>query len=158
MTSMRKGIAGFIAGALAVAVFHQGMYFVLKKGGLPLQGTPWSLTPNPAAFGLPSLLNLMFWGGLWGGVYAFVAERIPGRYGWHKGIVFGTGATLLLGSWILVSLAKGRPLFNGFLADWQWSRLQTGFLLNGIAFGAGLGCLYPAAVRVLGAREDNGPS
>ena len=57
---------GFLAGALAVALFHQGMYWLLKEANVPLQGTPWNMAPAAAAYGLPVLFNQMFWGGLWG--------------------------------------------------------------------------------------------
>lgn len=149
-----RGIAGFAAGALAVAIFHQGMLFAMKQAGMPLQGMPWSLAPNNAAFGMPSLLNLMFWGGLWGVAFALLWQRVPVRPSWLSGLVFGVLGPMLLGSWIAVALMKGRPLFNGFLTDWKLVRLQTGFLLNGLAFGLGLGLLYPMLASWLGVKRD----
>ena len=57
-------VLGFIAGALATLVFHQGMVLILNTAGIiPVQ--PYSMRPIPP-FGVPALLNSMFWGGLWG--------------------------------------------------------------------------------------------
>ena len=64
--SVHRTIAGFIAGALAVAIFHQGMYLLMKQFGVPLPGAPWNMAPAASAYGMPTVLNQMFWGGLWG--------------------------------------------------------------------------------------------
>lgn len=144
-----RAVAGFAAGALAVAIFHQGMYVLLARLGIPLQGVPWDMRPDVAAYGLPRLVNLMFWGGLWGIAFAWLGDRLSGP-GWWRGMLFGMLGPMLLGSWIVVSLIKGRPVLNGFLTDWSLLRLRTGFLLNGVAFGLGLGLLHPLLARLLG--------
>jgi hypothetical protein len=62
-----------------------------------------------------------------------------------RGFVFGCIFPMLLGSWLIVALIKGQPLLanafgkNGF----NILQLRNGFLLNGVAFGIGLGLLYP---------------
>ena len=147
---LSRVFTGFLAGALAVALFHQGMYWLLKEANVPLQGTPWNMAPAAAAYGLPVLFNQMFWGGLWGVVFAFMFERIPGHQGWLKGFLFGVVFPMLLGSWLVVSLIKGQPVFAGLLTDGNIMRLRTGFLLNGVAFGIGLGLLYPLLWRFTG--------
>ncbi len=148
--TLTKSIAGFLAGALAVLVFHQGMYWLLKSSGVTLAGLPWNMAPAKEAYGLPTLANQMFWGGLWGVAYAFVRRWLPVRPNWLKGFLFGAVFTMLLGSWVVVSWIKGRPLFNGFLADLQLMRLYTGFMLNGVAFGIGLGIIYGFLSGLLG--------
>lgn len=45
-TRASKIIAGFFAGALAVAIFQQGMHFALAKYGIPFQVPPWNMAPN----------------------------------------------------------------------------------------------------------------
>ena len=110
-STITKTIAGFIAGALAVAIFHQAMYWALMKFGVSLQGSPWNLAANKAAYNMPTVVNQMFWGGLWGVVFAFLADHIPG--GPLKGFVFGCVFPMLLGSWLIVPLIKGRRFSPG---------------------------------------------
>lgn len=142
--SITRTAAGFVAGALAVAVFHQGMYLLLKQSGVPLSGRPWNFAPAPQAFGMPTLFNQMFWGGAWGVLFAHGFERWPGDRAWLKGLLFGIVFPMLLGSWLLVAAIKGQPLFAGFLIDFNPVRLRNGFLLNGVALGIGIGVLYPS--------------
>lgn len=136
-------VCGFIAGMLAVAVFHQGMYALLQQVGLPLRGSPWNLAADPNAFGLPRLLNQMFWGGAWGVLFAALVDRVPAGPTWARGFVFGMIFPMLLGSWLLVAMLKGQPLFSGaFAKGFDIARLRNGFLLNGVAYGIGLGLLW----------------
>jgi len=60
----RALVLGFLAGALAVVTFHQGMVFLLSSVGL-IQSRVYALHGVPP-FGVPTILNQMFWGGLWG--------------------------------------------------------------------------------------------
>lgn len=153
-STMTRVIGGFIAGALAVLIFHQGMYVILQQLGVPLQGTPFNMTPDKAAYGMPRLFNQMFWGGLWGIIFAYVINVLPGP-NWLRGFIFGTVFTLLLGSWLLVAMIKGTPLFSGaFAKGFDIMRLRTGFLLNGVAFGLGLGLLYPLLAGMMGGRSE----
>jgi hypothetical protein len=147
---LMRAITGFLAGALAVLLFHQGTYFALVKLGVPLQGSPWNMAPLPAAFGMPALLNQMFWGGLWGVLFSALYHMLPTRMGWVKGVLFGLLFPMLLGSWIIVPLIKGGPLFANVMSDMNWMRLRPGILLNGIGLGLGLGLLYPLLARAIG--------
>lgn len=154
-SSVSKIVAGFIAGALAVLIFHQGMYVAMQYFGLPLRGAPWSMAPDAAAFGMPRVLNQAFWGGLWGIVFAYVIEYLAIGPNWLRGLVFGMIFPMLLGSWIIVALIKGQPMFSNAMAKGGFDimALRNGFLLNGIAFGIGLGLLYPVLAGMLGARS-----
>lgn len=135
-----KAAQGFAAGALAVLIFHQSMYFVLSQFNL-VQNLPWRMNPIPP-FGVPSLINQMFWGGLWGVLYAVaVARWIPGAL-WIGGLVFGLVFPMTLGSWLIVPLIKSQPLLSGYFIHHDPLRLLSGFLLNGIAYGLGLGIIY----------------
>lgn len=57
-------LPAFIAGALAVLVFHQSALGLLHLVGLTSR-TPFVLGGVPP-LGVPQLLSLMFWGGVWG--------------------------------------------------------------------------------------------
>jgi hypothetical protein len=77
----------FIAGALAVVAFHQVMVFMLSTIGL-IQSRVYSMRGVPP-FGVPTLLNQMFWGGLWGLLFAAIADRLPPWSLLLRGLVFG---------------------------------------------------------------------
>lgn len=147
---LRRSIAGFVHGALAVAIFHQGMYWTLLRAGMGLQGAPWSMAAAGGTPGVPVLLNQMFWGGLWGIAFAWLYGLLPGRWGWLRGLVFGCVFPMLVGSWLVVALMKGRPILAGVLIDGNFQRLLSGFLLNGVAFGVGVGLLWPMLARLAG--------
>lgn len=138
---MREMLLGFVAAAIAVLVCHQGMLFFIGQLGWT-KGAAWSLAGVPP-YGVPRLVNAMFWGGLWGTLFGAIADRMPGGAYWFKGFVFGLVFTTILGSWLVVSLVKGRPVFSGFFADYDIAKLRNGFLLNSVAFGIGLGLIYP---------------
>lgn len=137
----RNVVAGFLAGALSVIVFHQSAYAVMSNLGM-VQGQPWRMNSFVAPFNVPDLVNQSFWGGLWGILFALVVDRMPRVPTWVNGLIFGLLFTMLLGSWIIVALIKGRPLFSGYFQNLDMGRLRNGFLLNGVAFGIGLGLIY----------------
>ena len=152
--SVTKIVAGFIAGALAVLVFHQGMYVVMQYLGLPLRGAPWSMAADPAAYGMPRVLNQAFWGGLWGIVFAYLIDNMPFGPNWLRGFIFGMVFPMLLGSWVVVAMIKGQPMFSGAFGKDGFNilALRNGFLLNGLAFGIGLGLLYPMLAGMMSGR------
>ncbi|MBM3607772.1 MAG: hypothetical protein FJX29_04840 [Alphaproteobacteria bacterium] len=96
-------IWGFIAGALAVLVFHQ--LTILTLNGFRFSSV-WQMTPAIPPFGVPRLLNQMFWGGAWGILLAAVAHKLPGGIGYYvAGFLFGA-IVLSIGSWYLVPAVK----------------------------------------------------
>src|ERR1700682_2847897 len=75
-TVVKAAALGFIAGAIGVLVFHQGLILVLHVfGAMPF--TPYSLKPT-APFGVPQVLSLAFFGGLWGIALILIMVRVPG--------------------------------------------------------------------------------
>ncbi len=121
-------LLGFLAGALAVLVTHQGTVWLLHMGGW-LPNPPYSLRPIPP-FGVPAVLNSAFWGGLWGIALALLL-RATGWPSLLTGLVFGALAASLV-AWTVVPAIKGLPLF----ARGDVSRLSRGPIING-AWGWG---------------------
>lgn len=152
-STMTKVIGGFIVGCLAVLIFHQGMYVILQQIGLPLRGAPFSMTPNKSAFGMPTLFNQMFWGGLWGIVFAYTIDMLPGP-NWLRGMIFGFLGPVLLGGWLLVAHFKGLPYFGGAFEKGGFNIMawRNTFLLNSVGFGLGLGLLYPLVAGMMSRR------
>jgi uncharacterized membrane protein YagU involved in acid resistance len=131
---------GFVAGALAVLVFHQGMILLLHLAG-QIPNFPWSMRPVPP-LGVPALVNSMFWGGVWGLLFALVVNALPVTSIWLKGIIFGILGPWLLGNGVLVPLIKGGPLLFGFSIQ----RMMVGAMI-GAAFGLGLGLIFDVLRR-----------
>ncbi|MGL4635108.1 MAG: hypothetical protein ACRCWF_03930, partial [Beijerinckiaceae bacterium] len=130
--SPRTLILGFVAGALSVLVFHQGMVFLLHMMK-QTPNAPWNFAAMKTGMGLPVLVNQMFWGGLWGVAFAAVSHLIPVAHNILRGAIFGLIGPFLLGGGVLVPLLKQTgPYF------WAWpgQRWIVGGLI-GAAFGIG---------------------
>ena len=60
----RGTILGFIAGFLAVLIFHQSLWYLINLVGLiPLGRLAWSLDPIPP-YDVLSVISKAFWGAL----------------------------------------------------------------------------------------------
>ena len=57
-------VVGFLAGFVSVLVFHQGAAGLLHALGLTPRA-PYSFQPTQP-LGVPVLLSISFWGGVWG--------------------------------------------------------------------------------------------
>jgi hypothetical protein len=135
---------GFIAAAISVLVVHEGIIYLLGMSGfLPPPNRGWSMTPGIAPWGVPRLVNNIFWGGLWGALFALIYEWVPGGWSWLKGLIYGL-AIVVVSNWILLPLIKGQVfgqanqvLFGG----WNPTRMVAVALIVG-GFGLGLGIIY----------------
>jgi hypothetical protein len=125
-------IYGFISGFFATLIFHQLMLALLHYLSIAPFG-PFSMTAT-SPFGVPSVISLSFWGGVWGIVYAMLDIRFPGdfRY-WITAFSFGAIFPSLVALLIVFPL-KGLPFAGG----WKPMILLTVFLVNG-AWGVGTG-------------------
>lgn len=104
-------LAGFAAAAIAVVSVHQALVFIFNRAGW-ISTKPWSIEPF-GPFNAPTIVNSIFWGGLWGVAYAVIEQRLPGGAAWTKGWIFGLGVALL-SNFTLLPLIKGQPVFMGF--------------------------------------------
>jgi hypothetical protein len=140
--SARTLILGFVAGAISVLVFHQGMIFLLYMMK-QTPNFPWNVTAMKTGMGLPILVNQMFWGGLWGVAFAAIGHMIPIAHNILRGAVYGLIGPFLLGGGVLVPLLKQTgPYF------WAWpgQRWIVGALI-GAAFGAGIAVILRALAK-----------
>lgn len=126
-------LRAFIAGFASTLVFHQGLLLAFYLAGL-YSRAPWNMEPV-APIGVPAVLSLAFWGGLWGILLWLLVRRFQGGRRWALAI--GLGA--LLPS--LVALAIVLPLKGGtFFAGGDPTVLIGALLLNG-AWGFGVALL-----------------
>jgi len=123
-------IVGFIAGFIGTITFHQGTLAWVYHEGL-VDRAPWSLTPVPP-LGVPALVSLAFWGGVWGMALIFLLPRTPWRASyWVRAFLLGAILPSLV-AWFLVAPLKGQPMLGGG----QLAGIIMPLLLNG-AWGLG---------------------
>jgi hypothetical protein len=124
-------LSGFLAGFLATLIFHQlVLAFLWGIGVAPFR--PFILAPTPP-FGVPVVLSLAFWGGIWGIFLALIQDRFPRSGYWLILFLFGAIIPSLVALIIVLPL-KGRPMGGG----WHPALLATAFVINGAwAMGTG---------------------
>jgi hypothetical protein len=131
----------FAAGCLAVLTCHQGALAGLHALGVT-DRTAFVLTPTPP-LGVPQVLSLAFWGGVWAVVLWPVAAGLAARTGsWIAGIGLLTVAPSLI-AWFLVAPLKGQPMTNVL----QATVMATSLLING-AWGVGVVLLMKRAMGI----------
>ncbi len=132
--TVSRFVLAFMAGFLAVVLFHQSLLALLHA----VNFTPRSAYPTEPTqpFGIPQIWSLAFWGGLWGVVFATIAGRfrLEKSY-WLAAVLFGAIAPTLV-AWIVVAPLKNQPIAG----DWKPVTMLTGLLLNG-AWGVGTALL-----------------
>ena len=134
--SMTNLMLGFIASALSVVIAHQGIVWLLNKAGV-WAPKAYATTPVPP-FGVPVILNSIFWGGLWGVAYAAVHHLLPAGPVWAKGALFGVMIAFVSNS-IILPVIKDQPLCYGF----DVTKLLCVFLILS-GFGAATAIFYRA--------------
>ena len=127
-------VRGMVAAAISVVAVHQVIVLLVNKLGL-WPATPYSTAPI-GPLGVPTIVNSVFWGGVWGVVYALAHRYFPAGPVWLQGMIFGW-LMMVFSNSILVPLLKGQPLFFGF----DLKKLLAVFLILS-GFGAGLALLY----------------
>ena len=107
MAPPMRAAYGFVAGAVAVLVFHQGAWAALHLAGL--MSPPYPMSPAPP-FGVPLTVDFCFWGGVWGLAYGLALPKLT-MPPWLSGLVLGLIATLV--SAFVVEPLKGHaPAFG----------------------------------------------
>jgi hypothetical protein len=138
MVSLQKRIGlGVLTAVISVLVFHQGMWALLHYLQLPGLGMPAPYPTDPIPpFGVPRIVNLCFWGGLWGAAFGAVWRGRPATY-WWGGLLLGVAAAAT--GLIIVAGIKGLPIGGG----WQLNSWIRSLLINGF-WGLGVGLLLTA--------------
>lgn len=138
-------VLGFIAGFVAILVFHQAGFQALTMAGL-LKANTWSMAPVPP-FGVPTVLSSAFWGGLWGALGAVALARLPGPWSGALGWILFAAIVPILANWFVVLPLKGRPVGGG------WAMPATVLVPLVYAFwGFGMWVVYTLARRFRGGR------
>ena len=137
MSSLNRLLVGFIAGFLATLIFHQ-LTLALFRGVGVAAFLPYSWTPTDP-FGIPAVVSLSFWGGVWGIIFELIHGRfLRGAGYWVAAFLFGAILPSLVAFLVVLPL-KGRPMGGG----WQLPLLAAAFFANG-AWGIGTGVFLKA--------------
>jgi hypothetical protein len=135
-------VVGFVSGFLAVLVFHQGALAVLHG----LQWTPGAPYPMRAVppLGVPQVLSLALWGGVWGVLLAAALARLNGARLVVAATIFGAILPTLV-AWFVVAPLKGQPAAAGFAMP----GMLVGPIVNAAwGLGTGLGLLWFGRARL----------
>src|SRR5215212_6295188 len=104
---MRRILLSFLAGFLATLVFHQLALWVLNAAGIASRA-PFNLKGVPP-FGVPSVISLAFWGGVWGILMIPAIARVRGAGYWVAAIVFGAVLPTLVAAFVVAPM-KGTTM------------------------------------------------
>jgi hypothetical protein len=134
----------FLAGFFSTLIFHQGTLAILHAAG-ETPRAPFSMDATPP-LGVPAVLSLAFWGGLWGIILWLVIARFQGSASyWLLAIIVGAIAPSLVALFVVLPL-KGHPAGGGGKA----SLIIGALILNGM-WGLGVAIF----MRLLGSRQGS---
>ena len=105
-------LLGFIAASISVLTVHELIVLFLKLTNLLPESSPWSLKPT-GPWNVPTVLNSVFWGGLWGVFYAIIHDTIDFAQVWEKGLLFGLFIAVI-SNFTVLPLIRKKPLFMDF--------------------------------------------
>ena len=124
-------VMAFIAGFIAVPVFHQGLYAALYHSGVipPAKppapsNAPWDTTRVPP-LGVPRIVSSSFWGGIWALVLWPLLAGFTGASFWLAWFVVGGVALTAVFFFVVVPL-KGQTM------PFSVPRFLVGVALNGL--------------------------
>ena len=120
----------FIAGFIATLIFHQGLLGVLYAAGISPRA-PFNLAAT-APLGIPQVISLAFWGGVWAVALAPLLSKLTASRWWLGWIVAGAIGPSAVALFIVFPL-KGMAMAGG----WDPKLIIGALLLNG---AWGLGC------------------
>jgi hypothetical protein len=123
----------FIAGFVSTLVFHQGVLTLFWLSGA-IPRAPYDMQPA-AMFGVPAVISLAFWGGVWGAAIWPLLKEAAGSAYWLRAILIGALGPSAVALFIVFPL-KGMPVAGG----WDPKIIIGALILNG-AWGFGVGLL-----------------
>jgi hypothetical protein len=136
-----RGIAvGWIAGAVSALTFHAFAWWVFYLIGMQ------AIPPYPMAgnmIGVPIVISLAFWAGVWGIVMVLVAPRIAQPF-WMVCLIVSVAASLVQ---IFVV-----PTLRGGTINWSVIAWLRAIVINGV-WGIGVAILAPYVSSFMGQRS-----
>jgi len=137
---VKRALLGFVAGFVATLTFHQLTLWVLHAMAV-VPRAPYAMNPVPP-FGVPAVISLAFWGGIWGAILIPAIAHQRGASFWIWAIVIGAIAPTLV-AWFIVAPLKHQPMAGGF----RPKTMAIGPIVNG-AWGLGTAVFYKLLARL----------
>lgn len=129
-------VYAFIAGFVSTLCFHQGALGLLHVTGLSPRA-PFAMDPVPP-FGVPAVISLAFWGGVWGVALWPLLRNLGGGAYWAWAIGIGAVAPSLVALAVVFPL-KGLPVEP---------KVVVGALIVNGAWGLGLAVILRLLLRL----------
>jgi hypothetical protein len=127
LMKIKLSIQFFISGFISTLVFHQGTFGLLSRLKIiPL--LPYNMTPTEP-LGVPAVISLSFFGGLWGLLIGYFIHKDPAKKYWLKSVLLGSLGPTAIAVFVVFPI-KGIA-FNPAI-------VPIGLLLNAM-WGLGLG-------------------
>lgn len=126
-------VKAFIAGFVSTLVFHQGVLSLFYLAGA-FPRPPYDLHAVPP-LGMPAVISLAFWGGVWGAAIWPFLQNATGATYWIRAVVLGAIGPSAVALFIVFPL-KGMPMAGG----WDPKLIVGALILNG-AWGLGVALL-----------------
>jgi len=126
----RRIILAFLAGFLATLIFHQIALAILHAVHFT-DHAPWPMKPVPP-FGIPQVISLAFWGGVWGIVMVLALAKT--RAFLLASTLFGAILPTLVAGLVIAPL-RHQPIPH------SGKMLALGLIVNA-AWGLGTAVLY----------------
>ena len=121
----------FLAGFFSTLVFHQGFLAILHAAGASPRAA-YSMQPT-APLGIPAVLSLAFWGGVWGiALWLVIQQHRGSALYWILALIVGAVAPSLVALLVVLPL-KGQPVAGGG----NPALIMGALLLNGV-WGVGV--------------------
>lgn len=135
-------LKAFVSGFLATLIFHQGLFAVFFYAGV-VPSAPFNMSPVPP-LGIPAVISLAFFGGLWGIVLWAIIGRLATAAFWSLAIILGAvGPTAV--AMLVVFPLKGLEVSA---QTWVGGLILNAFWGLGLAiFLALMGARRPAGLR-----------
>ena len=99
---MKRIVLAFLAGFLATLVFHQLVLWLFHAMHVT-DRAPFAMNPVPP-FGIPSVISLAFWGGVWGVIMIPLIAKARGAGWWIAAIAFGAVFPTLVAALVVAPL------------------------------------------------------
>ncbi len=134
-------LKAFFAGFLSTMLFHQGVLFALNRAGATAMAA-WNMA-GVAPLGIPAVVSIAFFGGLWGIVLWALIRGFKGTRYWVSALVLGAVLPTLVALLIVFPLKHLE-----FAAGWDPKIWIGALIVNGV-WGLGVALLMRAFTRAV---------
>jgi hypothetical protein len=126
-------LKAFLSGFFATLIFHQGLFTLFWLSGV-VPMAPYNVSPVPP-FGVPAVISLSFFGGLWGILIGVPLRKMSGAAKWLAHLAAGALGPTVVAMLVVFPLKD----IDVTAKSWVGGLLLNGFWGIGLALGMRLG-------------------